>query len=110
MLEPGLGVSGRDEVLDGVERLIDPVPGPCASRSQPPLDLGPSLFDRVEIGGVRWQVGDLGTGQVPVDLCATTYQQDAPGNDDDAYFQVQTPATNQALLRVCKQRSAKYAE
>lgn len=50
------------------------------------------------------------TGQVSVDLCATTYQQDALGNDDDAYFQVQTLATNQALLRVWKQRSAKYAE
>ena len=63
VLEPGLGVGGRDEVHDGITRLIDPVAAPCASPYELPLDLGPSQFDRVEVRGVRWQVGDLGTGR-----------------------------------------------
>ena len=63
VLEPGLGVDGRDEVHCGLERLIDPVAAPCASPCEPPLDLGPSQFDRFEVRGVGWQVGDLGTGR-----------------------------------------------
>ena len=33
VLEPELDAGVRDEVHDGVEGLIDPVPGPCASRA-----------------------------------------------------------------------------
>jgi len=49
-------------------------------------------------------------GEVVLDVCATTYQTDSQGNDDDSYHEVQTPATNQALMRLWKARSQKYQE
>jgi phage tail sheath gpL-like len=49
-------------------------------------------------------------GVVRCGICATTYQEDALGNPDDAYYQVQTPTTNARILRLFKARSAAFDE
>ncbi len=53
MSEPGLRIGGRDCIQGPPERCVEPAAGAGAGLAQGGFELGPALFDRVEVGGIR---------------------------------------------------------
>ena len=59
MREPGFHMFRRDRQERCTQRFQQSIEGARFGRAQRLLDLGPTQLNRIEVGGIGWQVDDL---------------------------------------------------